>query len=343
LGRIQPGDESPALTENAGDFAADVSAALANATTPLILCSTLHDDPAVVDAAFALALRASRSDRPCRLAYYFPGANSAGIGMALHDEAPESIWDDVEDGKIKALLILERNAAAEFDTAADFTDAIQGCELVAAIDCFENPTTTASSIVIPCVSHYQAFGTLVNFEGRAQRFSGLPIPDPVSHASSEILLNLLAALGGSELISGSEFHDVYAVTPESSQAIDALKAGEEGVRVRGTSPPPKPNLAPARHDVSGLVEWEIIHTFGSEEISALSPPVQELAPSSVVELHPDEAKARNLSGGGEVDFGEEIGVKGILRLNPGIAMGTVGVTVLRTEAVGAATCKEAQT
>jgi NADH-quinone oxidoreductase subunit G len=89
------------------NFVSGVAEALASAKNPVILCSTLHDDPELVEAAFQLAKAASTEARKCGLAYYYPEANSVGDALAKNDADIESIWADIQSGKIKALVVLE--------------------------------------------------------------------------------------------------------------------------------------------------------------------------------------------------------------------------------------------
>ncbi|MBX7245089.1 MAG: NADH-quinone oxidoreductase subunit NuoG [Candidatus Sumerlaeaceae bacterium] len=326
--RTAPGTEAGIVKEIAAgggkDFVAQVATALKSAKSPVILCSTLHGDAALVGAVYQLAKSANTADRPCGLAYYYKSANTAGVALARKDESPEAIAADAKSGKIKALVVLERNAAAEPALA----EAIAQCEYVVAIDCYENATTNDASAVLPCVAHYQSFGTILNFEGRAQHFSGLNIPGSATMASSEVLLNIAERLGASEIIQGLDFHDVYDITTESGKAVDGIRTGDSGALVKSDS---KPTAPPSAKPAStGMVAWHIHHTFGSEELSAMSPPIAELAPAAGLELNPEDAKSRNLSDGQNADLTKEFGVSGLLTVNAGLAKGTLGIRVIQT-------------
>lgn len=325
-------NETPAGLNGATEFVEQVVAGFKAAKRPLILCSALHGDLALVEAAYNLARRAATIERPCSLAYYYPGSNSVGVGLIRNDEDPDALRRDLEAGKIKALVILERDAALDFGSPEAFQKAVSRCKLVVAIDTFENATTAASTAVLPCISHYQSFGTLINYEGRAQRFDGMNLPGPVTLASSEILLYLVQKASSSEGLSGTEYHDVFDVTPETSARIDALKPNDAGAKVAGaTNLPHIPAVAPLPLPAEGkLGRWGIVSTFGSEQLSALSPPVEELSPPPHVELHPEDAAARGISEGESVDLTAEAGASGLVVFNPQLARGVVGVPVLMT-------------
>lgn len=327
------GTNSPPTGLNgATDLVDKVVDALRTAKRPLVLCSTLHGDPALVESAYNLARRATSADRPCWLAYYYPGANSAGIGLLREDETPEAVHRDLEAGKIKALVLLERNAALDFPSQDAFQRAIAKCEFVVAVDSFEHAATLASHAVLPCVSHYQAFGTFVNYEGRAQRFDGMHLPGLITLASSEILLYLIQRAGLADSLAAAEYHDVYNVTPETSKKVDAMHSNGEGVRVEAANPLPHiSSVTPLPLPGDGqFSRWNVVSTFGSEELSAMSPPVAELSPEPHIELHPEDAAARGFSEGDKADLTAEIGVAGKVVLNPNLARGVVAVPVLMT-------------
>lgn len=326
--KIGEGAGSPAQTNGGSkDFFGEAAAVLATAKNPVVLCSALHEDVAVIDAAFELAKRLK-----ARLAYYYPGANSVGTALATKDTDPETVWQNVRSGKVKALVVLESNPGFYAETSSEFVAASQNCELILAIDSLESATTQAANAVLPCVSHYQSFGTFVNYEGRAQRFDGIQIPGPVTLASSEVLLHLVQEAGAAEMIGGTDFHDVYDVPAEMSGKLDAVAVNTAGEKVRGTrkpgvggAPPPAGTQWPR---ANALTPYKIFYTFGSEELSALSPPVAELAPQPMLELHPDDAQAQKFSDDQHIDLSKDYGLTGKLRVNPLLAKGTIGIPVV---------------
>lgn len=340
--RASPGSEWKVLQDilargsRAGQpgFASIVATALAGATRPVILCSACHGDEALVQAAYDFAKQISNEERTCALAYYYPGANSAGVALAANDTDPGKLWDDVRAGKIKALVAMERNAASEFPSTNDFASLEERCEIVIAIDSVENATTAMSDAVLPCLPHYQSFGTLVNYELRAQRSEGVHVINPVKLSASEILLCLVQELGASEHIASADYHHMFRISPEDSPRIDALRANSVGVLLQGLEQQMAPPPVTAPEKPNELRPWNVLFTFGSEELSALAPPIAELAPQPALELHPDEARARGYKEGAEIAVA---GAEGTLVLNPGLAKGTLGCGRLLTQATPVST------
>src|SRR5690606_11601425 len=123
-------------------------------------------------------------------------------------------------GRIKAAVILENDLVTSDKSLEKLLTA---CELVVVIDSLDHPTAKAANAVLPCVSHYQGFGTFLNFEGRGQRFDGLQFSGPVMLAASEVLVSLIHQCSLDEAIGGTDFHDVYEVTRDSSRALDNLQ------------------------------------------------------------------------------------------------------------------------
>jgi NADH-quinone oxidoreductase subunit G len=138
-------------------------------------------------------------------------------------------------------------------------------------------------------------------------------------------VSLIRAAELEETIGGTDFHDAYDVNRDASRLLDSLQVHDAGTIVRSTARP-APDLPKApRHTEGALHAWEVIHTFGSEELSAMSPPIAELAPKPYIEMHPEDAQARGYAEGAEVDLMKEVGARGLLRLSANLAKGTVAV------------------
>ncbi len=337
--RCLPGEEAtiasfigsvPAGSEPADDnYVQTAGAALQNAKKPLILCSVLHEDVNLVEAAFSLAKNSTATaSRTCRLAYFYPAVNSVGAGLIRTDENPDSLWADIEGGRIKALIINERDL--DLTEGVDAEKLLSKLEFVVTIDSYETATVSASHAVLPCVSHYQGFGTLLNYEARAQALDGMQFSTSVNLAASEILAALIQQAQIEEQIGSTEFHDIYDVTREASQQMDRLRTGDAGCVVR-TSPklPPSAQAGLGTGSAGGrLKKWKVYHTFGSEELSSLSPGIVERAPAAYVEINPEDAAELKLEDGADFNLTADYGVSGTVRHNEKLSKGVIAVPVL---------------
>lgn len=338
--RCLPGEEAtiasfissvPAGSEAEDDnFVQKAAVALQKAKKPLVLCSVVHDDSDLVEAAANLAKTATAyGSRACKMAYFFKAVNSAGIGLIRNDEDPDTIWADIEAGAVKALVISERDLTQDGSNSR-FAELLSKLEFLVVIDSIESETSARAHAILPCVSHYQAFGTLVNYEGRAQAFDGMHFATEVNLAASEILTSLIQEAGVEESIGGTDFQDIFDVTRESSLHMDRLRVGDNGCVIR-TSPklPPQARKAVRDETEDKLRVWNVYHAFGSEELSSLSAGVTERAPQAYIELHPEDAEQRNLQPGQIADLSAEAALSPApLQVNPDLARGVVAVPVL---------------
>ena len=120
----------------APDFS-DAVQALAQAKRPLILCSTLHGNPALVAAARDLAGALDQTERRCFLAYIFSAVNSFGSTLLRSIVPPSRAIEDVQRGKVKAVVAVETDLTEAFGSVESVKQALSPCELVLAIESVE--------------------------------------------------------------------------------------------------------------------------------------------------------------------------------------------------------------
>ncbi len=133
----------------------EIAAALRNAQRPLVVAGFGSGSPAVAQAA-AAAARALGA----RLCFTLPACNS--LGLALFD-AP-GVADMPRD--VKTLILLETDL---FRLLPDAEARLRKVKHVVVLDCLATPTVAAAHAVLPTATFAEADGTLVNYEGRAQR------------------------------------------------------------------------------------------------------------------------------------------------------------------------------
>lgn len=128
------------------------------------------------------------------------------------------------------------------------------------------------------------------------------------------------------------WNSVQSVNKFQQEVGGALRGGDPGVRLiepaagtatyRGEVPPPFEQRAG---------EWLIVpmqHVFGSEELSALSPEVAELAPRRYLMLHPDDAAEMGLTDGAEAQLHlRDATHRFLVRLQVGLPRGVAGLPV----------------
>jgi NADH-quinone oxidoreductase subunit G len=159
--------------------ATTIAAALKQAKRPLIVSGTSCSSLAVIQAAYNVAKALPGPDQ--QLTFTVPECNS--LGLAIMGGKPlQQAFDKIGNGLADSVIILEndlyrrapgRNVDMFLETAAH----------VVVIDSLENKTTEKADILLPAATFAESEGTLVNNEGRAQRyFPVYPATEPV-HAS----------------------------------------------------------------------------------------------------------------------------------------------------------------
>lgn len=145
---------------------------LAGAKRPLVISGTSSNQPALIDAAAELSLGlANMAQSQAWLSYSLSASNSMGLSL-LQDEAHhlEQLQQRINSSpEPLALMVLQTDWLA-FQDAAMATAMQQKLQHLIVIDQLPSATSRAADVVIACASLHESEGTLVNHEGRAQRY-----------------------------------------------------------------------------------------------------------------------------------------------------------------------------
>ncbi|WP_338557235.1 NADH-quinone oxidoreductase subunit NuoG [Erwinia sp. E_sp_B04_7] len=142
--------------------------ALAGARKPLIISGVHAGSEAMIQAAanVAKALKGRGSDVGITL--LAGAANSVGLGM-IGGHPLETALDELESGKADAVIVLE-NDLYRHAPKAKVDAALSNASNVIVIDHQRTATTEKAGLILSTASFAESDGTLVNQEGRAQRF-----------------------------------------------------------------------------------------------------------------------------------------------------------------------------
>jgi NADH-quinone oxidoreductase subunit G len=168
-------DQAPAvgdLSTELADLAGRIAAALKSAKSPLIVSGTSCRSIPLVEAAAQIAFAVS-----AKLAYCVPECNTLGLALIGARPLSEAFRADAE-----TILILE-NDLYRRAPAGEVTAFLDRAQHVIAIDHLNNATTAKAEIVLPAGTFAETDGTLVNYEGRAQRFFQAFVPSGEIRAS----------------------------------------------------------------------------------------------------------------------------------------------------------------
>lgn len=162
-------DDTQALVDS-------IAATLKGAKKPLIVAGTSLGDPAIVHAANNAMKALAAANAEARLFVTFAEANSLGLAMM---DAPdiEQAFTAIENGTADTLVVMQ-NCLYERSPKARVDAVVKKARNVIVMDHSLNRTVgEAATHVLPAGSFAEADGTLVNNEGRAQRFFQVFIPD----------------------------------------------------------------------------------------------------------------------------------------------------------------------
>lgn len=157
-------------------LAATIADALKQAKRPLIVSGTGCASLAVIQAAYNVAKALPSVNK--QLTFTVPECNS--LGLAIMGGLPlAQAFERVGNGLADSMIILE-NDLYRRAPGRNVDLFLQLANHIVAIDSLENKTTAHAELVLPASTFAESEGTLVNNEGRAQRyFPVYPVEEPV--------------------------------------------------------------------------------------------------------------------------------------------------------------------
>ncbi|MGL5286824.1 MAG: NADH-quinone oxidoreductase subunit NuoG [Aeromonas sp.] len=141
---------------------------LGKAQKPLIIAGSHARTPALIEAAANLARALKARGQESSLALV--GAEANSLGLAILGGMPlEQAFEQLAEKPQQALVVLENDLYRR--AAHDSVDrAISLAQHLIVVDHQETATTAKAHLVLPAATFAEGDGTLVNMEGRSQRF-----------------------------------------------------------------------------------------------------------------------------------------------------------------------------
>lgn len=161
---LPPGD----LPDDEAPLADDIARDLLEADRPLVVSGTGAASLDLLRAAANVAWALCAAGRKAQLLLTLPECNSFGLAL-LGGSTLEAAAGRVEEGEVDTLLILENDLTRRIDRA--LLDRLLGAaKHVIVVDHLQTATAEQADVVLPAATFAESEGTLVNNEGRAQRF-----------------------------------------------------------------------------------------------------------------------------------------------------------------------------
>jgi len=235
--------DAPAVTDLSDDLkvlAREIANALKSAERPLIVSGAGCGSKAVIQAAANIASALCRDGRTSSLCFTMEECNTFGIGL-MGGGSLEDAMAKVYEGQADTAIILENDLFRRLDETS-VEKFFSGCKHVMAIDHLQNSTTSRAEIVLSSSTFAESGGTLVNNEGRAQRFFPVCVPDVDVMESWRWLLSMLSMTGRPEAREWMRIDDITAALSGAYPVFEHVKeaAPPADFRVSGKKIPRQP-------------------------------------------------------------------------------------------------------
>jgi NADH-quinone oxidoreductase subunit G len=165
--------DAPGIGEDMRALARTVVSGLRAAERPLIVSGTGCGSAPILRAAANVTLALHRAGKPVRARFVAPECNSLGLailgGRRLADALAEA-----RSGRLRTLVVLENDLYRRMPRAE--ANELLASVFVIAIDHTRHETTECANACLPAATFAESSGTLVNSEGRAQRFLRAALP-----------------------------------------------------------------------------------------------------------------------------------------------------------------------
>ena len=235
--RLNPQTPAPEnLTAEMTAQAAQIAEALSAASKPLIVSGTGCGSLAILRAAAQVASAlASRQDSGIADVHFVvPDCNSLGLAM-LGGRTLGDAFADIEEERANMLIVLE-NDLFRHAPKARVERLLSKARHVVVLDHTLHDTARRAELVLPCATFAEAEGSLVNSEGRGQRYFAVFSPQ------EETIQPAWRWLGDA---AGKAWQGVEQVGQALAEALTALKdipsfAPPASLRIQGQKIPRQP-------------------------------------------------------------------------------------------------------
>jgi NADH-quinone oxidoreductase subunit G len=191
----------------------EIASNLKNAKRPLIVSGTGCLSEAVIQAAANIAWALCSTGRAAELCYTVLECNSMGAGLMGGKSldrlltSPSTPRGEGWGEGVDTIVILENDLYRRADqgVADEF---LRLAKNVIVIDNLLNPTSSRADIVLPAGTFAESNGTLVNCEGRSQRFYQVFVPEGDIQESWRWIHDIMKIVGKSAVDSRQSWDDV---------------------------------------------------------------------------------------------------------------------------------------
>ena len=202
-------------------FAKQVAEDLKNSDKPLIVTGFCCANEDIMKSSYNIALALHKKNNQTGIVITSPSVNSLGLAM-MESESFEFACNRIEQDEVETLVILESDLFRN-NPKEKLEKVFAKVKNIIVLDSLENETTLKADYVIPVGTFAESDGTVVNNEGRAQRFYQCFQPKEDVLESWRYLTNIAIASGKDDFTVLKYFDDyVKALVQEMQQFYGIL-------------------------------------------------------------------------------------------------------------------------
>ncbi|HKW75517.1 MAG TPA: NADH-quinone oxidoreductase subunit NuoG [Terriglobales bacterium] len=229
------------LSQELASLAQRIAESLRAAERPLVISGLGCRSQAVLLAAANVVRALDQTGRPVRMAFTVPDCNSIGLALLSARGLEEAFSVLREDGADTAIVL--ENDLFRHAPASEVRAATGKVRHLVALDHLRHATTASAELAVPVATFAEADGTLINNEGRAQRFFQTFVPAGEVEESWRWIRDAGIAAGRREFESWSSLDDVItAMIAEFPELASIAQAAPlSGFRMAGEKIPRQPH------------------------------------------------------------------------------------------------------
>lgn len=199
----------------------NIADCLMTAKSPLIISGVSLLERGILDSAAGLAETLYDHNPHTMLSLCAPEANSIGAAMLSHTDNLSLAQITERASDIDVLVVLENDLTRRLDPTS-MQQLIASGTTIIALDILENETLNHATLALPAASFAESQGTLINMEGRAQRFFPAFKPAHERQPSWQWLLHLAALDGHGELSKIIHFDEIVHACAQQHSPLARL-------------------------------------------------------------------------------------------------------------------------
>lgn len=208
------------LTQEEQTLVKQIAQALLDADRPVIISGTSCQSESLMKAAANIAFALHKRNKNVGIVLTLPECNSLGLAM-MKGNRLDSAFQAVRNGEADTVIILENDLYrhGKMEVVDEF---LAKCKNVIVLDHSHHVTAAKAHILIPAGTFAEADGTLVNNEGRAQRFFQVQESANTIKESWRWLVDIGTASGHARIKQWKNFDDITLTISSEEKLLKGI-------------------------------------------------------------------------------------------------------------------------